>query len=120
MVMKWSDKFVRLVRVPLLTRGRIVFALAVAVIADGLQVLLGPLGWAFFDEIIDVIAMGVTTWTLGFHVLLLPTFVVEVIPLVDMLPTWTACVLAVAVLRGRGQRLTRPPPNLPSQLPDAS
>ncbi|MBI2925684.1 MAG: hypothetical protein HYY24_08270 [Verrucomicrobia bacterium] len=118
--MKWSDKLGRLLRVPLLTRGRIVFALSVAVLADGLQVLLGPLGWAFFDEIIDVITMGLATWALGFHVLLLPTFVVEVIPLVDMLPTWTACVLAVAVLRRREQRLPHPPRDLPPQLPGAS
>ena len=103
-----------------MTRGRIVFALAVAVIADGLQILLGPLGWAFFDEIIDVIALGLTTWLLGFHVLLLPTFVVEFIPLVDMLPTWTGCVIAVAVLRRREQRLPHAPRDLPPQLPDAS
>ena len=40
----------RLLRVPKLTRTRMVLALAVAVIADGLQLLLGPLGWVFGDQ----------------------------------------------------------------------
>jgi len=67
-----------------------------------LQLLLGPLGWAFADEIIDAVAMILTVWLLGFHILLLPTFVVELIPVVDELPTWTACVAAIIALRRRG------------------
>lgn len=97
-----------------------VFALAVAIAADGLQLLLsvlGPLGF-FLDEIIDIIAMVLTIRTLGFHLLLLPTFVVEFLPLVDMLPTWTGCVLAVIALRKRGQRASAPQP--PSQSPPTS
>ena len=89
---------------PRLTRTRIVLALAAALVADGLQILLGPLGWAGADEVIDVIALGLTTWILGFHLLLLPTFVVEFIPVADMLPSWTACVIAVIALRKREQR----------------
>ncbi len=52
-----------------------VLALAVAVIADGLQLLLGPLGWAFGDQLIDVVAMLLVSWLIGFHWLLLPSFV---------------------------------------------
>ena len=81
-----------------------VLALAVAVVADGLQILLGPFGWAGPDEVIDVIALALTSWILGFHLLLLPTFVVEFIPVADMLPSWTACVVAVIALRKREQR----------------
>jgi hypothetical protein len=92
------------------------FALVAALLADATQVALGPLGWTFLDELIDVAVMGLTTWALGFHLLLLPTFVVEVIPLVDMLPTWTACVLAVIALRKRAQ----PPPKVPPPLPEQS
>ena len=78
-------------------------ALAVAVGADSLQLLLGPLGWAFADQAIDAAAMILTMWILGFHLLLLPTFLVELVPLVDDLPTWTACTAAVIALRKREQ-----------------
>jgi hypothetical protein len=96
--------------VPVLTRGRIWFAYAVAVATDTVQLLLGPLGWAFVDEGLDVIAMILTTRALGFHMLLLPTFVVEFIPIVDMLPTWTACTAAVILLRKRAQAQPSPAP----------
>jgi hypothetical protein len=102
--MKPPEKLNRLFRVPRLTRVRIVAALAIAVVADGLQLLLGPLGWAFGDQIIDIAAMVLTSWVIGFHWLLLPTFAVEFIPLLDELPTWTACVIAVIALRKREQR----------------
>jgi hypothetical protein len=84
---------------PKLSRARVAAALAVAVIADGLQLLLGPVGWAGLDDVIDVVAMALTTLALGFHVLFLPTFVLELAPVAGMLPTWTGCVLAVAFLR---------------------
>ncbi|HEY3760478.1 MAG TPA: hypothetical protein VGN23_01905 [Verrucomicrobiae bacterium] len=93
---------------PRLTKIRIVLALAIAIFTDGLQLLLGPLGWAFIDDAIDVVAMVLTSWVLGFHWLLLPTFVLKLIPLADDLPTWTACVAAVIVLRRREQRKVPP------------
>ena len=78
-----------------LTKTRIWSAYGVAVAADVAQLALGPFGWAFADEIIDVVAAGATWSLLGFHPLLLPTFVVELVPMVDMLPTWTGCVALV-------------------------
>lgn len=95
-----------------LTRGRIAAALAVAAIADGLQFAAGPLGWVGFVQFIDVAAMIITCLLLGFHPLLLPTFVVEFIPVVDMLPTWTGCVGAVILMR-KGLSSTAPPANTP-------
>jgi ABC-type branched-subunit amino acid transport system permease subunit len=95
-----------------LTRTRMVLVIAMAVVADGLQMLLGPLGWLGVDEVIDVVTMALAMWLLGFHPLLLPTFLVEFIPLVDMLPTWTGCVVAVIALRKRAQAtsvVTAPP-----------
>ena len=77
------------------------FALSVAMIADGLQMALGPLGWFGTVQFLDVVAMVLSTLALGFHLLLLPTFVLEFIPLVDMIPTWTGCVVAVIALRKR-------------------
>lgn len=102
--MKPSDKWNRVLIVPRLTRLRMLLALAVAVVADGLQLLLGPFGWLGADEFIDVVALALTSWIIGFHLLLLPTFVVEFIPVADMLPSWTACVIAVIALRKREQR----------------
>ena len=88
---------------PTLTRRRIAVAFVVAVVADGIQLFLGPLGWAFVDQAVDVAAMLLTCRILGFHLLLLPTFVIELIPVADMLPTWTGCVAAVVVLRKRAE-----------------
>jgi len=112
--MKLPDKFSRLLRVPKLTWARILSAFLIAVAADGLQLLLGPLGWAFPDQIIDVAAMLLTSWLIGFHWLLLPSFVLEMVPVVDEFPTWTACAIAVMVLRKREERKSSP---LPPQNP---
>jgi hypothetical protein len=92
-----------LFRVPHLTGLRMALALGVALIIDGLQFCLGPFGWVFVDQGLDVVGMVLTNWILGFHVLLLPTFVVKLVPLLDELPTWTACVVAVITLRKRQQ-----------------
>ena len=98
-----------------LTRARIGWAMAVAVIADGLQIAAGPLGWAGFDQTVDVIAMIITSLLLGFHPLLLPTFVVELVPVMEMMPTWTGCVGAVIFFRKRSHPAAPPvvttPPN---------
>lgn len=105
-------------RTPILTWRRIVFALFIAVTADGLQIVTGPIGWVFADQAIDVVAMLLTMWALGFHWLLLPTFALELIPVLDDLPTWTACVIAVIALRRRAQRhaAAQAPTGLPVKM----
>jgi len=92
-----------------LTRTKVVVALAAAMGADLLAVLLGPLGWTFADEVIDVATMIIVSATLGFHWLFLPTFVLEFLPVLDALPTWTACVLAVIGIRRRDTGIWPPP-----------
>lgn len=82
-----------------LTRSRIKAAYAVAIATDVLQFGLGPFGWAFIDEILDVVALVATTRLLGFHPLLLPTFILELVPVIDVLPTWTGCVALVVAMR---------------------
>ena len=82
-----------------LTRKRIILAMAVALATDAVQILLGPLGWTFFDEAMDLVAMVLISWVIGFHPLLLPTFLVELFPVVDMAPTWTVCTAIVVGLR---------------------
>jgi hypothetical protein len=109
-IMKFTEQLQTMFRAPKLTRTRIVLALAVAVTADGLQFCLGPAGWALPDQAIDLLAMLLTARAIGFHLLLLPTFLAELFPVVDMLPTWTACVIAVVALRKRAQNAAPPPP----------
>jgi len=113
--MKLPEKLATVFRVPKLTRARIVIALAVAVFADGLQFLLGPFGWAFFDQAIDCVAMILISWTIGIHILFLPSFVIELVPVLEDLPTWTACTAAVIALRKREQRSVPPP--IPPEKP---
>lgn len=97
-------------RQPRLTRARVRLAYAVAVTVDVLQFALGPLGWAFADEILDVAAMLLVWRLIGFHPLLLPTFVLEVLPIADVLPVWTGCVALVVALRRREPEPPEPPP----------
>src|SRR5215472_2837595 len=96
---------------PVLTRRRIVLACCVAILADFLQLVMAPLGP--LDDGIDVVAMVLQTLILGFHPLLLPTFIVKLIPIADLPPTWTACTLIVIALRRRKLAPSPPPPVTP-------
>jgi hypothetical protein len=96
-------------RKPPLTRSRVILALTITILADALQLFLGPFGWAFVDQVIDLVAMILLSSVIGFHVLFLPTFVAEFIPGVGMLPTWTGCALFVIAQR-RKHSAPRPPP----------
>jgi hypothetical protein len=97
---------------PELTKPRIVAAFAVAAIVDLIQMPLTAFeftGWIFFGEIadgvLDTITMGVTTVLLGFHWALLPSFMVEAVPGLDALPTWTGCVAFVVWQRKKEDSL---------------
>ena len=94
---------------PRLTPGRVRLAYAVAVATDVLQFVLGPFGWVGADEILDVAASALVWRVLGFHPLLLPTFLIELLPMTDLLPTWTGCVALVVALRRRQQLGPQPP-----------
>ncbi len=97
-----------------LSRTRVRLAYAAAIVVDVCQWLLGPLGWAFADEILDIVAAILISWAIGFHPLFLPAFVLEFLPITDMLPTWTACVALVVMLR----RKQEPPPPGPGAVID--
>ena len=99
------EKLSQMFRKPKLTRARMAVALAVAAGTDVLQFFLGPLGWVGVDQAIDIAAFVLPAWAIGFHLLLLPTFIAEAFPVIDMLPTWTACVIAVIALRKREQNV---------------
>jgi len=95
---------------PSLTTVRIRSAYGVAVATDILQFALGPLGWTGADEILDVLAAVLEWRLLGFHPLLLPTFAIEFLPIIDMLPTWTGCVALVVAARKAREGIEPPPP----------
>jgi hypothetical protein len=99
-----------LFRPPKLSRRRIALAVIVALVADGLQIPFQLMPPAI--AIIDVVAAVITVLLLGFHVLLLPTFIIELFPIVDIAPTWTGCVMAVIYLRKR-EPSKGPPPVIP-------
>jgi len=82
------------------TKANAVIAIFIALAADGAQLFLNaPLALLFgigaeaADVVIDVVAAVLVTGLLGFSPLLLPTFILEAVPLADAFPTWTACVL---------------------------
>jgi hypothetical protein len=122
--MGWARTRMKLIKkipnwfgVPVLTKKRIWFAFAVATFTDATQIALGPPGWMFVDELLDVIAMVLTSAALGFHLLLLPTFILEMLPVTDWLPTWIGCVGAVVILR---KRTVAKPPVIPPTIRHAN
>jgi len=84
-----------------ITPADVRIAYVTAVVIDAAQLLLGPFGWAGFDEMLDVVGVIAISRLLGFHPLLLPSFVLEFVPFTDMLPTWTGCVALVVRSRRR-------------------
>jgi hypothetical protein len=101
---------------PGITSGRRAVAIVVAVIADLLQLPLtlaaiasvlsgvGIAAGASLEAVaigIDVVTAAIMLGLLGFHWLLLPTVVLEAVPVAAAAPTWTACVLIVLWRRRR-------------------
>jgi len=71
-------------------------ALGLAILIDGIQIGLFPIFAPGFlsaaDIILDVLAFALFWRLVGWHPALLPGFVFEQIPLVDLAPTWTIAV----------------------------
>ena len=83
---------------------RILVARGIAIIADAVQILLIPVfaGGAVspVNDALDV-AVGITmTALVGWHWVFLPAFVTEIIPMVDLAPTWTIAVFIATRQRG--------------------
>jgi len=98
---KLKQQVSRWLHPPRITRADVRLAYTVAVTVDIAQFLFGPLGWSGLDELLDAVAMVMVSRLIGFHPLLLPTFLLEFVPLADMLPTWTGCVALVVRARTR-------------------
>ena len=76
--------------------GSLRLAWIVAIVADaiqwGLPFLFGLGAFTPVDVGLDVVVMIVLTRLLGWHWAFVPTFAIELLPFVDLVPTWTAAV----------------------------
>ena len=76
----------------------------IALGVDALQIAIFPILFpgSPWNNLLDVLMGVFMVAILGWHVAFLPTFVTELIPFVDLFPTWTVAVLYVTRKR-RGQ-----------------
>ena len=92
------------------SRRRIWAARVFALVVDGVQIALLPLVFSGavspVDDVIDVVAAAVLTLLVGWHWAFLPTFLAEIVPFVDLVPSWTLATFVAT--RGRKQDITRP------------
>ena len=83
----------------ILTKRRARLALALAMLADLAQLGLFPLfsegALSPANDVLDVVIAVVMFLMLGWHWALLPSIVLELVPALNLVPTWTAAVLFV-------------------------
>jgi hypothetical protein len=83
-------------------------AVAIAAAADAAQWVFLPAFGAGalspLDDILDVAVGGAMVLLLGWHWAFLPAFVAELVPGVDLAPTWTAAALWVIRARRLSER----------------
>jgi len=112
-----ASSILKIIAKPELTRKRIIIAYAVAVVADLIEFpisaaefsVVGAGAGEFAAFVVDAIVFGVMTKLLGFHWMFLPSFCVEVIPGLDLLPTWVGCVFLVVRQRKKTQNVNVAP-----------
>jgi hypothetical protein len=79
--------------------ARIRAARYLAVAADALQIAILPLfapgGFSPWNDALDVAIAAALTRLIGWHWAFLPSFVAELVPGLDLVPTWTAAVFFV-------------------------
>jgi len=78
-------------------RSTVVAAFIVAVCADLLEMAFGMIfaeGFASpLNDVMDVVVCIILTALLGWHLAFIPSFLVKLIPVGDLAPTWTIAVL---------------------------
>lgn len=88
-----------------MTPGRVHAARLIAIAADVVQVVLFPLfagGVASaWNDALDLLVAAAMTWLVGWHWAYLPSFFAELVPGLDLVPTWTAAVFFAT--RGKAQ-----------------
>jgi hypothetical protein len=85
------------------SQARVWAARGLAVVVDGIQIFgfpaFGEGAASPLNDALDLVAGAAFVLLLGWHIAFLPTFLTELVPVVDVFPTWTAAV--VFVTRGR-------------------
>jgi hypothetical protein len=96
-----------------LTRRRVLAARTIAVLADALQLGVLPLFsegiFSVVNDVLDVAVAVAMVALVGWHWAFVPAFGAELIPMLDLVPTWTGAVL----LATRGEITSGTPPGPP-------
>jgi len=90
---------------PLSTPRRVWIARGLAVLVDLAQVALLPAELTPLNNGVDAATAVAMVGLVGWHWAFLPTFLAELVPFVDLVPTWT-----LAVLFATRDRAAPPPP----------
>jgi len=81
---------------PSLSPSRIRTARAIAVAADLIQIAVMPAfaggGLSLVNDALDVVVAILMVGLVGWHFAFLPSFVAELVPGLDLVPTWTLAV----------------------------
>ena len=84
---------------------RVWLARGIAIAADFLQIVAFPFflpGAASpWSDALDLAVAAAMIWLVGWHWAFLPSFIAEIVPGLDLVPTWTAA--AFFVTRGKGR-----------------
>jgi len=96
-----------------LSPGRVRAARSLAIAADFLQIVVFPVfapgAASVINDALDIAVALSMLFLIGWHWALLPTFLAELVPFFDLVPTWTAAVFLIT----RGHKTaaaSRPPP----------
>ena len=98
---------------PLLTPRRVWIARGIALLVDIVQWALLPASLTPWNAAIDAATGLAMVALVGWHWAFLPTFAAELVPFVDLVPTWTLAVTFAT--RGRLAEAPELPP--PRQAP---
>jgi hypothetical protein len=95
------------------TPQRVRAARALAMIADLTQIGLFPIfiegGFSLANDVVDVVIGATLSWLVGWHWAFLPSLLAELVPGLNLAPTWTAAVL-FATQMPAGDRPVPPSP----------
>ena len=100
----------------IVNRSTLAAAYAVGICADLMQLCIIPLLPDGFlnplNDVSDAIACIILTRLIGFHFAFLPSFLIKLIPVVEIAPTWTLAV----IIATRNLRAPAPVVDVPSEV----
>jgi len=95
-----------------LTPARIRAARGVAIAADFLQIVVFPVfaggATSIVNDVLDVGVAVTMSLLVGWHWAFLPSFMAELVPFFDLVPTWTAAAFFATRKGARGSDARRP------------